>query len=187
MLCGVDEAGRGALAGPVVAAAVILDPLLPPEMFKDSKQLTYERREVLYNLLMESRSYIGVWSHSAWYVDKVNILNATMSAMKRSVLRLVCLPEEVVIDGNRVPDLGVMTVRSVVQGDVLIPEISAASIVAKVTRDRIMEKLDEKFPGYGFSIHKGYGTPDHYDAVFSKGPSQIHRKSFNLTRQERLF
>ena len=187
MIAGVDEAGRGALAGPVVAASVILDPKLSVSLFKDSKQLTAQKRAALYAILRQSDSLIGLGVHSAAYVDRYNILRATMSAMRRSVLALKQVPNEVLVDGNRVPDLGRISVRSIVQGDRLIPEISAASIVAKVVRDRMMDSLDSKFPSYGFLVHKGYGTEAHYEAIFSHGILSIHRRSFNLTRQGVLF
>lgn len=187
MIAGVDEAGRGALAGPVVAAAVVLDPALSPDLFSDSKQLTAAKREALFAILKASESHIGIGVHSAFYVDQKNILKATLSAMRRSILALHCKPNEVLIDGNKIPALPGVTMRAIVHGDRLIPEISAASIVAKVLRDRMMDCLDTKFPAYGFKIHKGYGTEFHYEALFAHGISDVHRKTFNLHRQQSLF
>ncbi len=187
MIAGVDEAGRGALAGPVVAAAVVLDPALPPDLFLDSKQLTAAKREALFIILEASESHIGVGVHSAFYVDQKNILKATLSAMSRSIMALSCTPDEVLIDGNKIPTLPRFSMRAIVHGDRLIPEISAASIVAKVLRDRMMDCLDKKFPAYGFQIHKGYGTALHYEALFAHGISDVHRKTFNLHRQQSLF
>ncbi|MSR88208.1 MAG: ribonuclease HII [Candidatus Margulisbacteria bacterium] len=186
-MAGVDEAGRGALAGPVVAASVVLDPALPPDLFSDSKQLTAARREALFAILETSESYIGVGVHSAFYVDQKNILKATLSAMRHSILSLNYKPNEVLIDGNKIPTLPGFTMRAIVHGDRLIPAISAASIVAKVLRDRMMDCLDKKFPAYGFKIHKGYGTSLHYEALFVHGISDVHRKTFNLHRQQSLF
>lgn len=186
MLAGVDEAGRGALAGPVVAAAVILDPGLDPASFQDSKMLNVSEREILFEILLNSKSVIGVGVHSHRFVDRLNILGATMSAMARAVLALTDVPTEIVIDGNRVPRQ-LPGAKALIKGDALVPAISAASIVAKVTRDRIMVAMSKRFPNYSFEIHKGYATAGHYRALAQWGPCDVHRRSFNLTIQESLF
>ena len=186
MLAGVDEAGRGALAGPVVASAVIFTQATDPTLFSDSKTLSESRRDALYDIIMAT-CIVGIGSLSARSVDRYNILNATLRAMAFSVNNLAERPDSILVDGNKAPDCRGIPVEAIVKGDQKIPEISAASIVAKVVRDRIMKKCHDAFPVYGFDIHKGYGTKIHYDAVFAHGPSVLHRKSFNLTRQESLF
>ncbi len=183
MIVGVDEAGRGALAGPVVAAAVWLPPSLRAECFQDSKILTPARREVLFQVLLNSGARIGVGVLSHHFIDRFNILNATMEAMKRSVLALGAHPTQVLIDGNRSPKMEGVCCEMIVGGDALIPCISAASIVAKVTRDRIMVALDSKFPDYEFATHKGYGTVAHFKAIFKHGRCSAHRMTFNVSRQ----
>ncbi len=183
MIVGIDEAGRGALAGPVVAAAVWLPPDLDDSCFKDSKVVTAKKREVLFDVLMASQARIGIGVLSHRCIDRVNILRATMEAMKRSVLALPVCPSEIMVDGNKTPDFGGILCHSIVGGDALIPCISAASIVAKVTRDRIMVALDRKFPVYGFAKHKGYGTKAHFKAIYTHGRSDVHRMTFDVSRQ----
>jgi len=198
---GVDEAGRGALAGPVVAAAVWLDPDLDSRLFCDSKTLSSARRDELYSVLINSRSRIGIGSHSHVTVDRVNILTATMSAMNHAVCRIdaICASDKtdhwlkfghdlaVIIDGNRVPQRLKGRATALVKGDRLHPSISAASIVAKVVRDRIMVAMSTLWPNYEFDVNKGYGTQRHYRALSLRGPSPVHRRTFNLTIQDRLF
>ena len=186
-IAGVDEVGRGCLAGPVVAVAVVLDPDFKT-LLKDSKVLSVKERQRLYALLMASDSDIGVASLSARMIDKYNILNATMECMRRAVMQLSVRPAHVIIDGNRAPQFpDEMVVETRVKGDQSVPAISAASIIAKVIRDRIMDALDRKFPQFWFKDHKGYGTQAHYDQLYQHGLSNVHRRSFNLTRQEVLF
>jgi ribonuclease HII len=156
-------------------------------MFCDSKAIDEAKRDHLFEVLMASNSYIAVGAHSLRWIDRVNILNATLSAMTRAVLQLKVVPDEVLIDGNRIPKSLSIPAKAIVKGDATVPVISAASIIAKVTRDRIMRKLDGQFPQYLFSVHKGYGTAAHYAVLGKWGPSLVHRRSFNLTVQERLF
>lgn len=179
-LCGVDEAGRGPLAGPVVAAAVILEPMCPLRgRVKDSKRLTARKRREIFELLTDSKDvHIGVAIVDAHAIDALNILQATMRAMEEAVRKLSITPVAALIDGNSAPRLSCRCI-TVVKGDVTEPCISAASIVAKVTRDSIMEEMDGKYPGYGFSRHKGYPTPDHYEALRRLGACPIHRRSFS--------
>lgn len=185
-LAGVDEAGRGALAGPVVAAAVVFTDKTDPSLFSDSKILTEKKREALYDIIMETCE-VGVSSLGAQVVDELNIFRATMKAMSLAVDALRDVPTKVLVDGNKTPDTGDIPVEAIVKGDQKIPEISAASIVAKVTRDRFMMDSHARYDCYGFDVHKGYGTKAHYDAVFEHGPCDLHRRSFNLNRQETLF
>lgn len=187
MIAGVDEAGRGCLAGPVVAAAVILDPQLDKSLFKDSKLLSEHRRDVLFSLVNDSKSFIGLGIISNQEIDKINILNATMLAMKQSIVNLSQKPIKVIVDGNKSPEISKYEIESKIKGDQLIPEISAASIIAKVTRDNMMKDVALKYPGYEFEINKGYGTKAHYKALFEKGITPLHRLSFNLNQQETLF
>lgn len=184
---GVDEAGRGALAGPVVAAAVILGPKSRGLPLMDSKQLSASKREYLYQELHRLDAVISVFSCSASMIDKINILNASLRAMKYAILRLHPQAERAFIDGNKLPPAMPITCKAFVKGDTLIPEISAASIIAKVTRDRIMTDCDAKYPQYGFAIHKGYATRAHYEALNRIGICPLHRLSFNLHTQQSLF
>lgn len=186
-ICGVDEAGRGALAGPVVAACVILDKDLDETLFKDSKVLNRKRRDELFAEISHSNSIVtlGILSHR--FIDRNNILVATLEAMKRSIIKLPEKPTKVLIDGNASPNLPDYDIQTIVKGDQLCAVISAASIVAKVTRDHIMTCIDRKFPEYGFLQNMGYGTQKHYDAIFKVGISAVHRKSFNFSRQNTLF
>jgi ribonuclease HII len=182
VVAGVDEAGRGPLAGPVVAAAVILDPHSRIEGLADSKVLSPARRATMS---IEIRSRCAAWAlgwADATEIDALNILQATMLAMRRALLGLHCAPAHVVVDGDRCPDLRGCaldcTIESVVKGDARVACVSAASIVAKVARDDFMVELDRLHPGYGLAEHKGYPTPRHLEALARLGPSPVHRRSF---------
>lgn len=176
-LAGVDEVGRGPLAGPVVAAAVILDPQAVPEGLDDSKNLTPARREELFALIAQSALAIGVASATAFEIDAINIRQATLLAMRRAVAALAVAPSAVLVDGNDPPSLACVC-ESVIGGDAQIASIAAASIVAKVTRDAMMARLCARYPAYGFSLHAGYGTPHHRAALQVHGPCPEHRYSF---------
>jgi len=180
-IAGVDEAGRGPLAGPVVAAAVILNPACPDLCLDDSKKLTARRREILFEAIYANAVAVGVGMASSSEIDEINILEASMLAMQRAVLDLKVKPLEVLCDGNRCPELP-CPVTAVVGGDASVACISAASIVAKVTRDRIMLGLHERHPEYGFDRHKGYATLEHRRALEVHGPSDEHRYSFAPVR-----
>lgn len=175
-IAGVDEAGRGPWAGPVVAAAVILDPDNIPDGIADSKELAPEVRAEVYERIVAS-SLFAVGIGDVRRIDRDNILKATMWAMAQAVRKLECRPRLVLIDGNRSPGLRCAT-RTVVQGDAKCLSIAAASIVAKVTRDRMMIELAHEIPGYGFERHKGYGTPEHQHAIERLGVTVHHRRSF---------
>ncbi len=177
LIAGVDEAGRGPLAGPVVAAAVILDDKQPISGLADSKKLSPARRDALYDEIRARALCCSVAQASVQEIDRLNILHATMLAMKRAVEGLRLLPSQVLVDGNRLPVLNVLA-EAVVRGDQTVPAISAASIVAKVTRDRLMQELDGRWPAYGFSQHKGYGTEAHLAALARHGACEEHRRSF---------
>lgn len=177
LLAGVDEVGRGPLAGDVVAAAVILDQRRSVEGLADSKKLSASRREKIFSDIVCRASCYSLGSASVAEIDELNILQATLLAMSRAVAGLSIKPEFVVVDGNRCPDW-VWPSRAIVRGDTKIPAISAASIVAKVTRDREMQQLEEVYPGYGFASHKGYGTRQHLRAIKHLGPCPVHRRSF---------
>lgn len=177
LIAGVDEAGRGPLAGPVVAAAVILDPMRPIAGLKDSKQLTEETREQLAPIIKERALDWSVAHATVEEIDELNILQATMLAMKRAVAGLTVRPNLVLVDGNRVPHLDI-AVNAVVGGDETVAAISAASIIAKTTRDHWLMDLDRQYPEYGFAKHKGYGTAEHMAAIEKYGPLPVHRKSF---------
>jgi ribonuclease HII len=178
-LCGVDEAGRGPLAGPVVAAAVMMEPLNPlRRLVRDSKQLTSTQREAIYGKLAESDGvWIGVSMIDAATIDDINILQATMKAMEGAVSELPVKPSCALVDGNAAPSLSCRCI-TVVRGDQTEPSISAASIVAKVIRDRYMEEMEGLYPGYGFSRHMGYPTKFHKEAILRLGACAIHRRSF---------
>ena len=181
LLAGVDEAGRGPLAGPVVAAAVILDDLHPIRGLADSKALSPRRREALFDEIRARALCCCIASASAQEIDQLNILQATLLAMRRAVEGLRLLPHRVVVDGNRVPVLR-MPVAAVVKGDAKLAAISAASILAKVHRDRLCLELEGRFPGYGFAGHKGYPTVEHLAALQRQGPCAEHRLSFAPVR-----
>lgn len=177
-LCGVDEAGRGPLAGPVVAAAVILKPGSDlRKLVRDSKKLSHARRKQLHALIMAEAS-VGVAFVSPEEIDRINILNAAMLAMRQAVEQLDAKPRVTLIDGNRTPAGMDGDVRAVVKGDQSEASISAASIIAKVERDRYMLEIDSRYPEYGFARHKGYPTADHYAALNKLGPTPIHRRTF---------
>lgn len=174
---GVDEAGRGPLAGPVCAAAVILDPARPIEGLADSKKLSKKKRAALEAEIKEKAlAWCVAWGEVE-EIDEINILQSTMLSMKRAVEGLSIAPDKVIVDGNRAPRLS-CRVEAVVKADAKVPEVSAASILAKTARDRLMEKMDEEHPGYGFAKHAGYGTKAHVEAIRRLGPSPIHRRSF---------
>ncbi len=177
LLAGVDEAGRGPLAGPVVAAAVILDELRPIAGLNDSKKLSERRREKLYDEILAKALCCSIAEASVQEIDSLNILQATLLAMQRAVAGLRLVPHRVLVDGNRLPVLGVRA-EAIVQGDALVPAISAASILAKVYRDRLCARLHDQYPQYGFDRHKGYGTAEHLQALAAHGPSPWHRSSF---------
>lgn len=177
LTAGVDEAGRGPLAGPVVAAAVILDPNNPIEGLADSKKLTAKKREALEPLIKERALAWCVAEASVEEIDEINILQATMLAMQRAVAGLQVQPEFVQVDGNRIPKLPMMA-EAIVKGDAKVQAISAASILAKTHRDAYMMEQAKKYPGYGFENHMGYGTAEHIKAVETLGVLPIHRKTF---------
>lgn len=186
LIAGVDEAGRGPLAGPVVAAAVILNPRRPIRGLRDSKQLTPQRRAALALRIRECALGVAVAQADHGEVDLFNILQATLLAMKWALLGLPERPTEIIIDGNCSPQLndcfGDCIVRTVIGGDDLVPCISAASIIAKTHRDALMTRLDQSYPGYGLAMHFGYATRAHLSALARLGPSPIHRRSFNPLR-----
>lgn len=191
LICGVDEAGRGPLCGAVVAAAVILDPGRPIAGLADSKKLSAKRREQLAG---EIRAHALAWSiaeASVAEIDRLNILHATMLAMCRAVEGLATRPDELIIDGNRVPTGLAMPARAIVKGDALEPAISAASILAKTHRDAQLLELDRRYPQYGFAAHKGYPTREHLEALARHGVTPEHRRSFGpvavLLAQGQLF
>ena len=177
VICGVDEAGRGPLAGPVCAAAVILPKGLEIPGLTDSKKLTDKKRRELFPIIKEQAIAYGIGLASHEEIDEINILQATYLAMERALAQLTVKPDIAMIDGNRAKDFG-LPVRTVVKGDSLSMNIAAASILAKVTRDDLMLEMAEKYPEYGFEVHKGYGTKAHYEALRQHGASKIHRKTF---------
>lgn len=181
-VAGVDEAGRGPLAGPVFAACVILDPARPIAGLADSKALSAARREALAVEIRSKALAWGVALASVEEIDRDNILNATMLAMQRAVAALSVPPDEVLVDGNRCPAFAAPA-RAVVRGDATVPAISAASILAKTARDALLVELDAEFPGYGFRRHKGYPTADHVAALRRLGPTPHHRHSFAPVRE----
>lgn len=178
LIAGVDEAGRGPLAGPVVAAAVILDDKNPIRGLADSKKLTALRREKLFDEIRAKALCCSIAEASVEEIDRLNILQATMLAMRRAVLGLRLKPTKVLVDGNRIPTLEVLA-EAIVKGDSLVPAISAASILAKVHRDRWCVEVDALFPQYGFAGHKGYGTSEHMAALREFGACPHHRKTFS--------
>jgi len=184
-VAGVDEAGRGPLAGPVVAAAVILDPARPIAGLRDSKALSPQRRAVLAQAIRERSFAWAVGIAEADEIDAVNILQATLRAMRRAVAALGVVPTEALVDGNVLPRLD-CPARAIVKGDRDVVAISAASIIAKTTRDTMLDVLDAHYPGYGFARHKGYPTPAHLDALARLGPCPAHRRSFAPVAQQLL-
>jgi ribonuclease HII len=181
-VAGVDEAGRGPLAGPVVAAAVIFgNEMFIPEV-NDSKILTEHARETLYAKVMANALAVGVGIVDHATIDEINILNATYKAMHIAINSLAVQPDHLLIDGNRF-DGSLLPFTTIIDGDALCFSIAAASIVAKVTRDRLMEEYDKQFPGYGFGKHKGYATREHREAILSLGYCEIHRRSFEFSTQ----
>jgi ribonuclease HII len=181
LTAGVDEAGRGPLAGAVVAAAVILDDANPIKGLADSKKLTALKRAKLYDEIRAKALCVGVGEASVDEIDSLNILQATMLAMQRAVANLRLKPSMVLVDGNRIPKLD-MLAEAIVQGDAKVQAISAASIIAKVTRDRQCDALHALYPQYGFATHKGYGTAEHMAALKAHGAAPVHRKSFAPVR-----
>lgn len=177
VICGVDEAGRGPLAGPVCAAAVILPPHTRIPGLNDSKKLTDKKRRELFPVICEQAVAYGIGMATEQEIDEINILQATFLAMQRAMDGLQVRPDLALIDGNRQKDFG-LPVKTVVKGDSLSANIAAASVLAKVTRDDLMIRQAEQFPEYGFEIHKGYGTKAHYAALEQYGPSPIHRMTF---------
>lgn len=177
IICGVDEAGRGPLAGPVCAAAVILPANLDLPGLTDSKKLTDKKRRELFPVIKEKAVAYGIGLASEKEIDEINILQATFLAMQRALEQLTIKPELALIDGNRQRDFGI-PVKTVIKGDSLSANIAAASILAKVTRDDLMVELAQQYPEYQFDIHKGYGTKVHYAALTEYGPSPIHRMTF---------
>jgi ribonuclease HII len=190
-IAGVDEAGRGPLAGPVVVAAVVLDPLKPIDGLDDSKKLSEARREKLYPLIIERAWAYSVVVIEPEEIDQLNIFQATMAGMSRAIAGLMPAATEALIDGNKLPKDLPCPGRAIVGGDALEPAISAASILAKVSRDRLMVAMEAQHPGYGFAVHKGYPTPAHLAALERLGPCSQHRRSFAPVKiwldQGRLF
>jgi ribonuclease HII len=191
LVAGVDEAGRGPLAGPVVVAAVVLDPLRPIDGLNDSKKLSEAKRERLYPLIVERALAHCVVIIESDEIDRLNIFQATMAGMSRAVAGLTLAATEALIDGNHLPKDLPCPGRAIVGGDALEPAISAASILAKVSRDRLMVAMETQHPGYGFAVHKGYPTPAHLAALERLGPCGQHRRSFapvkRLLDQGQLF
>ncbi|HED19341.1 MAG TPA: ribonuclease HII [Gammaproteobacteria bacterium] len=181
-LAGVDEVGRGPLAGPVVAAAVILDPERPIEGLRDSKKLTERRREVLAQQIRERALAWSLGRAEVHEIDEINILQASLLAMQRAVAGLKLAPELVLVDGNRCPQLDYPS-QAVIKGDALVPAISAASIIAKVSRDHEMVELDSSYPGYGLAKHKGYPSKAHLEALQTLGVTPVHRRSYAPVRR----
>ena len=177
VICGVDEAGRGPLAGPVCAAAVILPEHHQLPGLNDSKKLTDKKRRELFPIIKEQAVAYGIGFATHQEIDEINILQATYLAMERALEQLKGMADIALIDGNRAKDFG-MPVQTVVKGDSLSANIAAASILAKVTRDDLMLEMAKEYPGYGFEVHKGYGTKAHYEALRAQGPGAIHRMTF---------
>ncbi|MCC4799302.1 ribonuclease HII [Enterovibrio norvegicus] len=183
LIAGVDEVGRGPLVGAVVTAAVILDPNNPIEGLTDSKKLTEKKREVLFEQIKEKALAWSLGRAEPEEIDEINILAATMLAMERAVNGLSIAPDYVLIDGNRVPSGIKVPAQAIVKGDLRVAEISAASILAKVVRDREMEALDKEYPQYGFAKHKGYPTKAHFEALEQHGAIEGYRKSFKPVKK----
>ena len=177
LVCGIDEAGRGPLAGPVCAAAVILPKNVDIPGLNDSKKLSDKKRRELYPVIKEKAVAWGIAFSDEKEIDEINILQATYLAMERAVAQLSVKPEVLLVDGNRAKDFGICT-ETVVHGDSLSASIAAASVLAKVTRDDLMLEMAQKYPEYSFDVHKGYGTKAHCEAILSHGPCVIHRRTF---------
>lgn len=177
VICGVDEAGRGPLAGDVYAAAVVLDDQTLIDYLNDSKKISAKRREELFDTIREKARAYCIATASVEEIDRINILNAAMHAMKRAVEGLGLMPDLALIDGNKLPDIS-CPAQYVIKGDATSASIAAASVLAKVARDRYMEELAQKYPQYGFEQHKGYGTKQHYAALEEFGVSDVHRRTF---------
>ncbi|OCG78510.1 ribonuclease HII [Gilliamella sp. Nev6-6] len=186
LIAGVDEVGRGPLCGDVVTAAVILDPNKPIKGLTDSKKLTEKKREQLFDIIKQDALAWNIARASVDEIDKLNILHATMLAMQRAVSGLPIKPNFVLVDGNRCPDFGIQS-QAVIKGDLLVAEISAASILAKVTRDREMVELDKLYPQYGLAKHKGYPTKAHLAAIKEHGINYLYRKSFAPVKRLAVF
>ncbi len=182
LIAGVDEVGRGPLAGPVVAAAVILDPENPIDGLTDSKKLSEKKRDYLFDIIKSQSLAWALGRAEVEEIDKINILQASFLAMQRAVTALQIAPSEVLVDGNKAPDFGVPA-QAIVKGDLTEPAISAASILAKVARDREMIEFDRRYPGYGFAKHKGYPTVQHREALKKLGLTPIHRTSYAPVQQ----
>lgn len=178
LFCGVDEAGRGPLAGPVYAAAVILPPQPEIAGLNDSKKISEKKREALFPVICETALSYAIGTASVEEIDELNILQATFLAMRRAVEGLSVAPAFALIDGNRTPAGIAIPCQTVVKGDALSASIAAASILAKVSRDHCLMELDKQYPEYGFAKHKGYGTPAHYAALRTYGMAPVHRKTF---------
>lgn len=178
VVCGVDEAGRGPLAGPVFAAAVVLDPNTEIIGLNDSKKLSPKKRELLFDEIREKALDYGIWAVDEKEIDRINILQATYTAMTMAVGQLENMPNAAIIDGNRIPPDMPCYCETLIKGDALCTSVAAASILAKVSRDRFMLLLDESYPQYGFAAHKGYGTKAHCEAIKQYGPSPVHRMTF---------
>ncbi|HCR44502.1 MAG TPA: ribonuclease HII [Ruminococcaceae bacterium] len=176
-VCGIDEAGRGPLAGPVFAAAVVLPPGLIIEGLDDSKKLSPKKREKLFDIIKSRAVSFGIGFADEKEIDSINILQATFLAMKRAVDKLGAKPDIALVDGNRMPCLGVYT-ETIVKGDALSESIAAASVLAKVSRDRLLCEIDKIYPQYGFAQHKGYGTRQHVEMLKKYGPCPVHRRTF---------
>lgn len=183
LLCGADEAGRGPLCGPVVAGAVILPDGVEFPGLNDSKKLTEKRREALYPLICEKAVAWAVGRAEPWEIDEINILNASLLAMRRAVDALGLTPEYILLDGNTLRHFDGLNAHPLVKGDATSACVAAASILAKVTRDREMAALEAQYPGYGFAQHKGYPTKAHYEALERLGPTPVHRKTFLKKRK----
>ena len=177
LIAGVDEAGRGPLAGPVVAASVILHPDHPIDGLMDSKKLSAAKRERLFPLIKQHALVYGVGMASVEEIDRINILQASLLAMKRAVAAMAIQPEQILVDGNKAPEFSV-PVTAIIKGDQLEPAISAASILAKVTRDALVAEYDQEYPDYQFAKHKGYPTKLHRELLLEFGPTPYHRRSF---------
>lgn len=178
VIAGVDEAGRGPLCGPVCAAAVVLPPDVCIDGINDSKKLTEKKREALFDVITETAVSYGIAFATVEEIEEMNILNATFLAMNRAIAQLTVMPDMVLVDGNRTPNGLLLPSRTVIKGDSLSASIGAASILAKVSRDRLLMEMDAQYPQYGFAKHKGYGTAAHYEALRQYGPSPVHRMSF---------